>query len=93
MPRPKQTDLPGMEDKEIKPLVDSARKYAEIRDQRIALNQDEATLKAELLRLMKKHGKELYSYDGVEVSVVHESETVEVKVKQAEAEPGDEDDE
>ena len=82
----KQPSLEGMEDRQIKELQDAAVSYAEIRDERMDLNRQEVDLKAKLLALMKKHNKETYSYDGVEVNVVHEEETVKVKVKKKDEE-------
>jgi hypothetical protein len=78
--RPKQGDLPGMEDRLLPDLEEGARAYAEIRDQRMALNKEEAELKANLLALMHKHGKEKYTHDGVEILIVTTDETVKVKI-------------
>lgn len=76
-----------MADRAIKPLEDAAEAYADIRDQRIALNADEAKLKAAVLGLMKKHGKTIYRRDGIEITVVPPGdETVKVRVRH-----GDED--
>ena len=76
--------LPGIDEGEIKELQDAAIKYAKIRDKRQKLTSDEVSLKADLLKLMKKHKKENYSYDGVEVSIVVEEETVKVKIRKEE---------
>lgn len=86
--RSRQADLPGTEDRAIKALEDAASAYADIRDQRIALNIDEAKLKASVLTLMHKHGKTIYQRDGITITVIPEQETVKVKVRK----PGDEDD-
>jgi hypothetical protein len=80
--REKQEDLPGMEDRLIKDLDAAAFEYAETRDQRMELSKTESELKTKLLGLMKKHGKESYIHDGIEITVVHEEETVKVKIKQ-----------
>jgi len=88
--RPQKQALPGMEDRAIRPLEQAAAAYADIRDQRIALNVDEAKLKASLLTLMHKHGKTVYSRDGITITVIPEGESVKVKVRK----PGEaEDDE
>lgn len=76
--------LPGMEDSAIQPLEDAALAYADIRDQRMALNVEEVGLKATLLRLMKKFGKQTYQRDGVSIEIVAEEETVKVRVKKPE---------
>ncbi len=80
---PKNTALPGMSDSAIKPLEEAAEAYADIRDQRQALNQDEAKLKASVLSLMKKHGKTVYQRNGITITVVAEEETVKVRVRKA----------
>jgi len=78
--KPKQKDLPGMEERKIPDLHAAAEDYAEIRDERMALTEKEVPAKANLLELMHKHGKETYKYEDVEISVVHEEETVKVKI-------------
>ncbi len=85
-PRPEQADLPGTEDSAIKPLESAAKRYAQIRDERIELNVEEAKLKASLIVLMHKHGKTVYRRHGIEISLVPEAENVKVKIKK-----GDED--
>jgi hypothetical protein len=79
--RARQPRLTGMEDAKIEDLHDAALSYASIRDQRQALTTQEVDLKQDLLRLMKSHGKEKYSYNGVEIEVTHEEESVKVRVK------------
>lgn len=79
-----QTDLPGMEDREINDLQFSALEYAKIRDKRMKLSQEEVELKQELLALMKKHHRKTYNYNGVEVNVVTEEETVKVRIHKPE---------
>jgi len=80
-PKPKQDDLPGMEDRAIKPLEEAVEAYADIRDQRIALNQEEADLKAKVLKLMHQHDKTVYHRNGITITVVNEQESVRVRVK------------
>lgn len=81
--RPKAQDLPGMEDRAIKPLEDAAQDYARIRDERIELNASEANLKASVRALMKKHGKTVYRHGGVTITLIAEEETVKVRVRKA----------
>jgi len=90
-PRPRQADLPGTEDRAIKPLEDAAATYADIRDQRMELNQQESQLKQSLIRLMKRYGKTHYKRDGVEIDLVTEAETVRVRVKKQSDGDGDPD--
>jgi hypothetical protein len=54
---PKQARLPSMEDPKIEELEALAETYAQVRDDRMALNTDEVDLKDRLLATMKKHKK------------------------------------
>ena len=78
--RGKTSRLPTMEDSEIEELEDAAREYANVRDDRMNLTREESSMKEQLLALMKKHKKEKYLHDGVEVKLVHEEETVKVRI-------------
>jgi hypothetical protein len=80
---PRPQSLPGMEDGKVEVLEDKALEYAEVRDQRISLSQQEGELKAELLGLMKAQKREHYVHENVEIHIVHEKENVKVKVKSA----------
>ena len=82
-PAPRNQDLPGMEDRAIKPLEEIAIAYAAIRDQRIALNVEEKSLKDSARRLMHKYNKTVYKHDGVEIRLVPGEEDVKVKVRAA----------
>lgn len=77
--QPKQEQL--IEDQEIKALTDAAHEYAEARDERQTILRTEVELKEKLLAQMKKLGKETYSYGDVEIKIVHEEETVRVKIR------------
>ena len=78
--RPRQTELPGMEDKHLEDLEDLARDYAGVRDERMALNRTESDLKGKLLDLMKKHGKKMYRVEEMEIRVVVTEEKVKVRI-------------
>lgn len=80
-PKPRDQRLPGMEDAMITALHNSALEYAEIRDQRQELTTQEVDLKSKLIKLMHKHNKETYEYNGISITLVHEDETVKVRVK------------
>ena len=82
----KQSDLPGMEDRGIKELIDLATGYAEVRDQRQELTKREAELKSDLHAAMKRHKKREYDYEGIHVFIVTEEETVKVKIDKAKTE-------
>lgn len=76
----KQADLPGMENREIKELNDAAEEYASIRDERQQLTVQEVGLKAKVLGLMHKRKMNDYVFNGIEIHVIMEEETVKVKV-------------
>lgn len=82
----RQPRLPGTEDPEIEELEDLAQQYADVRDQRMALTPQETKLKADLLAEMKKRDRTSYNHAGITIKVVHEKETVKVKVNKAEEE-------
>jgi hypothetical protein len=83
--RPRQQDLPGTEDRAIKPLEDVAAAYADVRDRRMVLNKEEHELKVHALKLMHKYGKTIYRRDGIEIRIVESDEDVKVKILK----PGD----
>jgi len=87
--RPRQQDLPGTEDRAIKPLEDVAASYAEVRDERIALNKREHELKELALKLMKKYDKTIYRHDGIEIRVVPGEDDVKVRIKKPGEDDGD----
>lgn len=78
--RGEQKSLPGMQDREIEALQKGARRYAAIRDQRMALTEKEVELRDELLGMMKQRHKIHYLYEGVEITVVAEREKVKVRI-------------
>ena len=82
--KPANQDLPGMEDRAIAALETLAAEYADLRDQRMALNQEEAALKAKLLVAMKQHGKERYLRGKIRIRLVAK-ETVKVRVPKPDA--------
>jgi hypothetical protein len=82
--RPRQQRIPGTEDAKIDALEDAAQDYAAKRDQRMQLTIQESDLKMTLLRLMKENKKETYQRDGVEINIVHEEETVRVRIGKSE---------
>jgi len=89
--KPRQQRLPGTGDAKLKDLHEAALSYAEIRDKRQVLTAEEVELKSKLLDLMHKYKKESYVYEDVNIQIVHEDETVKVKIKKAkEAEDAEE---
>lgn len=77
----RQPRLPGMNDAKISSLHNAALDYVEIRDQRQELTTQEVELKGRLIKLMHDNGKETYDYNGVHIELVHEDETVKVRIK------------
>ena len=78
--KPKQKDLPGMEERRIPELHAAAEEYAEHRDERMEALQEEVKLKEKLIALMHKHGKTEYAFGEVEIKLVTEKEKVKVKI-------------
>lgn len=76
--QPRQAAL--IEDARIKQLDDIGAAYADIRDQRIALNQEEHSLKQTALDLMHRHGKVIYRHEAIEIVVQAGDESIRVKV-------------
>ena len=75
--------MPGTEDPVISEIEDLAESYAELRDKRIALLAQEIKIKDQLMQTMKATNKRHYHRDGIDVTIIAESETVKVKVKKA----------
>ncbi len=86
--RPKQADLPGMEERKIPDLHKAAEEYAAVRDERMELTKEEVKLGEKVLELMHEHKKKVYRFEDVEIKVVVESEKAKVKIKK-EKEPKD----
>lgn len=85
--RPKNPPLPGLEDAVgIPELRDVALQYADARDRRMNLLEEEVELKEKLLELMHKHKKEKYTCEGIEIRIVREEETVKVKILKTKSE-------
>lgn len=90
---PQSQDLPGMENRAIEPLQNAAVEYADIRDERIALNQRESQLKKRIKALMHEHKLDHYAFDGVDIELIPPDgeESVKVRVKKAKADEDDDD--
>lgn len=78
---PKDQPLTGMEDARIPALEKIARDYADIRDQRIELNRDEAKLKERAIRAMHEYKKAVYKRNGIEIRLDPGEETLKVRIK------------
>lgn len=88
---PRTGSLPGLEDHAIKALDNAAAEYADIRDQRMALTNQEVDLKSRAMKLMKKYGKTTYKHNGVSIEIVPGDESIKVKVKLPSEEPNADD--
>jgi hypothetical protein len=88
--RPRQQDLPGTEDRAIKPLEDIAESYADCRDRRMELTKEETELKAHAITLMHKFGKTIYRHNGIEIRLKPGEEDVTVRIKKKRGEDDDE---
>lgn len=83
---PRQADLPGMEDRAIQALDDSALSYAEIRDARMKLSLEETEAKTMLLGLMHANKKSSYTHANIHIEIVPEGEKLKVKIKSEDVE-------
>ena len=77
---PRQGTLKGMEDRALQELEALAEEYAEIRDNRMELNEREVDLNDQLLALMKKHKKSEYHHGEVHCWIKATDEKVKVKI-------------
>ena len=77
---PRQSTLPGMEDRALAELESKAEEYAGIRDRRMRLTEQEVELNDELLALMKKYKKAEYHHGEVHCWVKATDERVKVKI-------------
>ena len=78
--KPKQQDLPGMEDRALEPLENLAEKYVDVRDQRMELTRRESQMSADLLAMMHKYEKVEYHHGEVHIWVKVTEEKVRVKL-------------
>lgn len=85
----KQTDLPGMENRDIPEIEQAAERYRDVRDDRIALTKDESEAKQALIAVMKKHNRQVYTHNGLSITL-EEIDNVKVKSAKKADEEGDE---
>lgn len=79
-PRPKQPDLPTMENRDIPEIEQAAEAYRDVRDERCELSKQEATAKQTLITVMKAHKRTVYTRNGLSITL---EEIDNVKVKTA----------
>lgn len=82
MGRAKQDELPGMGDRKLKDLHGAAEDFIEHRD---AVKE----LKEKILSLMHKYKLERYIYNGLEIDITPQKESVKVKSKPPQEEEED----
>lgn len=75
-----QTQIPGTERTKIPEVETAAEALRTVRTQRIALSKDEIKLAAQLAKVLKDNGIEIYHYTGPEGQDL-EAERFEGKVK------------
>ncbi len=56
----KQLKIPGTQPKEIKEVNAAAESYVDVRDERMALTERETEARDALVKVMKKHGLDVY---------------------------------
>ena len=78
---PRQDSLPGMKDTKIAAIEKLALDYAELRDERMAVGQQEVEVKEALIKAMHKAGKTEYKRNGISVLLTVEKEKIKVRVK------------
>lgn len=69
MPRADQEQIPGMESEKNERVHRAAKRYARVRDERIALSEKEKEAHDFLLGVMTEEGIESYEYKGLGVYV------------------------
>lgn len=79
---PRQSALPGMEDRAVKAIDNAANDYYDVVRERIGLTAQETSLKTELLTLMHKHKKTHYKHGAIEITIKPEGEKLKVIVKE-----------
>lgn len=80
-PKPKDQRLPGTDDGAIVEIETAAAEYAQVRDDRMALNTEEGQLKDRLQVLMRKHGKRSYVHGRIQIDVIDGEEDIKVNLK------------
>lgn len=82
MPKPERAqDLPGMEDRSIKALEQLAAQFVDLKDQRKALKNQEDALTTKIIATLRKHEKDYYKRDGLEIRIELAAEKVKVTMQ------------
>jgi hypothetical protein len=83
--RQRQGILPDPAFERIREIEAVAEMYVTARDERMAQLESEVKLKERLVKVMKKHNLETYSFDGYMVELTHVEAADEIKVKKKRA--------
>jgi|SRR5262245_4309806 len=78
---PRSRRLPGLENHGIEELEGLAESYADLRDQRMELTNQEHAAKGEILKAMRRHNKTAYSHAGIAITVIAGEDDVKVRVR------------
>lgn len=84
-------ELPGLEHRSIKVLEELAAAFVDLKDRRKALKVEEDSLTAQIIATMRKHKKDYYKRDGIEILIELATEKVKVKLRREDTDE-DEDD-
>lgn len=86
--KPRAQRLPGMEDSGIQELENLANDMADSIAQKKALTAAEKVLNEQLIAMMKKHGKTVYSHRGIHINL-SSTEKAKVVIKEEDDTPAD----
>src|SRR5947209_18658376 len=78
---PRQTSLPGMDDRAIRALNEAALSYDDVKKERMKLTEQEVELKEQVRVLMHAQKRKHYRYKNIEIALEQEGEKVKVRVR------------
>jgi len=78
---PRQTSLPGMDDRAIRALNEAALSYDDVKKERMKLTEQEVELKEQVRELMHAQKRKHYRYKNIEIALEPEGEKVKVRVR------------
>jgi|SRR5437660_7853345 len=78
---PRQSSLPGMDDRAIRALNEAALSYDDVKKERMKLTEQEVELKEQVRELMHAQKRKHYRYKNIEIALEPEGEKVRVRVR------------
>jgi len=78
---PRQSSLPGMDDRAIRALNEAALSYDDVKKERMKLTEQEVELKEQVRELMHAQKRKHYRYKNIEIALEPEGEKVKVRVR------------